>query len=72
MDDPLYRTPASHNIIYQNLWSIVLGAPMLLLMGVAARSVTMGWVCFGICIALLAFILVLQFRETLFHKKETT
>ena len=70
--DPLYRTPASHNIIYQNLWSIVLGAPMLLLMGVAARSVTMGWVCFGICIALLAFILVLQFRETLFHKKETT
>jgi ESS family glutamate:Na+ symporter len=68
--DPLYRTPTSHNLIYQNLWSIVLGAPMLLLMGVAARNRTMTWVCFGICIALFAFILILQFRNTLFHKKE--
>ena len=68
--DPLYRTPASHNLIYQNLWSIVLGAPMLLLMGVAARNRTMTWVCFGICIVLFAFILILQFRNTLFHKKE--
>jgi ESS family glutamate:Na+ symporter len=68
--DPLYRTPTSHNLIYQNLWSIVLGAPMLLLMGVAARSRTMTWVCFGICTALFAFILVLQFRDALFRKKK--
>ena len=67
--DPLYRTPASHNIIYQNLWSIVLGAPMLLMMGFAARNRFMAWVCFGICIALFAFILILQFRDTLFRKK---
>ena len=67
--DPLYKTPTSHNLIYQNLWSIVLGAPMLLLMGVAARSRTMTWVCFGICVVLFAFILVLQFRDRLFRKK---
>ena len=68
--DPLYRTPASHNIIYQNLWSIVLGAPMLLLMGFAARSRMMTWICFGICIALFVFILILQFRDAVFHKKQ--
>ena len=67
--DPLYRTPTSHNIIYQNLWSILLGAPMLLLMGFAARSRSMTWVCFGICVALFGFILVLQHRDRLFHKK---
>ena len=67
--DPLYRTPTSHNIIYQNLWSILLGAPMLLLMGFAARSRSMTWVCFGICVALFGFILVLQYRDRLFHKK---
>ncbi len=68
--DPLYKTPTSHNLIYQNLWSIVLGAPMLLLMGVAARSRTMTWTCFGICFLLFGFILLLQFRDQLFHRKK--
>ena len=68
--DPLYKTPTSHNLIYQNLWSIVLGAPMLLLMGFAARSRIMTWVCFGICIALFVFILILQFRDAIFYKKQ--
>ena len=67
--DPLFQTPASHNLIYQNLWSIVLGAPMLLLMGIAARSKTMTWMCLGICAALFAGILLLQFRDNLFRKK---
>ena len=67
--DPLFKTPTSHNLIYQNLWSILLGAPMLLLMGVAARSRTMTWLCFGICSVLFALILLLQFRDRLFHKK---
>ena len=67
--DPLFKTPASHNLIYQNLWSIVLGAPMLLLMGIAARSKTMTWMCLGICAALFAGILLLQFRDNLFRKK---
>ena len=65
--DPLYKTPASHNIIYQNLWSIVLGAPMLLLMssvpGNELRTAL-------ILVALFAFILVLQYRDKLFKKKK--
>ena len=68
--DPLFKTPVSHNLIYQNLWSIVLGAPMLLLMGVVAQSMTMTWITFGVLIALFAGILVLQFRDVLFKKKK--
>lgn len=67
--DPLYQTPTSHNIIYQNLWSILLGAPMLLLMGIAARDRSMTWICLGVCIVLFALILVLQLRDKLFHRK---
>ena len=67
--DPLFKTPTSHNLIYQNLWSIVLGAPMLLLMGVAARSRTMTWLCLGICSVLFLLILLLQFRDRFFRKK---
>ena len=43
---------------------------MLLLMGFAARSRMMTWICFGICIALFVFILILQFRDAIFHKKQ--
>ena len=67
--DPLFKTPASHNMIYQNLWSIVLGAPMLLLLGFVPRSMTHTWVCLGILAALFGFILLLQFRDRIFKKK---
>ena len=68
--DPLFDTPASHNLIYQNLWSIVLGAPMLLLLGFAARSLMWTWLTVAILVVLFAIILVLQFRDKLFKKKE--
>lgn len=61
--DPLFETPASHNLIYQNLWSIILGAPMLLLLGVVAQSITWTWTCLGIFTALFAAIFLLQLRN---------
>lgn len=61
--DPNYDTPASHNIIYQNLWAIVLGAPMLLMLGFVARSMTHLFVCFGILLLLFLAIAVFQFRK---------
>ena len=67
--DPLFQTPASHNLIYQNLWAILLGAPMLLLMGFVARSMTWTWIVLGILTALLGLILLLQFRDRLFKRK---
>lgn len=67
--DPLFETPASHNLIYQNLWSILLGAPMLLLMGFVARSVTWSWITMGILVVLFAGILLIQFRDKLRKKR---
>lgn len=58
--DPLFKTPASHNLIYQNLWSKILGAPMLLLLGFVARSMTWTWITFAIVIVLFLLILLLQ------------
>ena len=66
--DPYYKTPSSHNLIYQNLWSIVLGAPMLLLLGFAARSLTWAWLSLLIVTVLFAMILMLQFRDKLKKK----
>ena len=69
--DPLFKTPASHNLIYQNLWSIVLGAPMLLMMGFVPRSMTHQFVCMGIILLLFGLMLLLQYRDVLFKKKRT-
>ena len=68
--DPLFKTPASHNLIYQNLWSIVLGAPMLLMMGFVPRSMTHQFVCMGIIVLLFGIMLLLQYRDVLFKKKK--
>ena len=61
--DPTFDTPASHNLIYQNLWAIVLGAPMLLMLGFIPRSMTHLFVCFGILIVLFLAIFAFQFRN---------
>ena len=61
--DPNFDTPASHNLIYQNLWAIVLGAPMLLMLGFVARSMTHLYVCFAILLVLFVLIAVFQFGK---------
>ena len=66
--DPLFKTPASHNVIYQNLWSIILGAPMLLLMGFVARSMTWTWITLGATIVLFGGIVLLQYRRSILAK----
>ena len=71
--DPSFETPASNNIVYQNLWSIIIGFPMLLLMGYVAKSITWSWLCMGIMVLLLIFMLCLMFRfklKGLFQKKK--
>lgn len=68
--DPNFDTPASHNIIYQNLWAIVLGAPMLLMLGFVPRSMTHLYVCFGILVVLFLAILAFQYKDKLKAKKQ--
>lgn len=70
--DPLFKTPAANNVIYQNLWSIILGAPMLLLLGLVPQSMTMTWVSLGILAVLLALMLVLLWRTSIFKKAART
>lgn len=66
--DPQFATPASHNIIYQNLWAIVLGAPMLLMLGIVPRSMTHLFICLGILVVLFAVILLIQYRDKLLRR----
>lgn len=58
--DPEYETPAANNLITGSSFGIVFGAPVLLLVSMAAKSDLMVWVVLGlVCIylaALLAFI----------------
>ena len=50
--DPRFETPAAKNLIYQALWAVLMGFPLLLIMGFAPRS--LGWL-----VASLAFMTVL-------------
>jgi len=47
--DPGLRTPASKNLVFQTLWAVLTGFPMLLLMGFAPRSTTWILITLGIC-----------------------
>ena len=68
--DPLFSTPASHNLIYQNLWAIVLGAPLLLLMGFVAQSIPKLFITLGIVLVMLGVMFLLQYRDVLFGKRK--
>ena len=68
--DPLFSTRASHNLIYQNLWAIVLGAPLLLMMGIIPQSMPKLFICYGILAVMFGVMLLLQYRDVLFGKKK--
>jgi len=67
--DPTFKTPALNNMVYQTLWSVVLGAPVLLLMSTVAQ----GWdgliLAAVIFVVYFLFINVLIFRDKIFKKK---
>ncbi len=63
--DPSFETPASNNLVYQNLWSIIIGFPMLLLMGYIARSLSWSFICLGVMVVLLAVMLLVILRDKL-------
>ncbi|MGE4485640.1 MAG: hypothetical protein AB7C97_11085 [Oscillospiraceae bacterium] len=68
--DPLFGTPASANMIYQNIWAIIFGFPMLLLMGFVARSMTWTWITTGLLVLLLFAMEVVLFRRTIFRRRK--
>lgn len=56
--DPSFETPASNNLLIGSSFAIIFGAPLLVLISLAAESDLMVWVVFGlICIYLAALML---------------
>jgi ESS family glutamate:Na+ symporter len=68
--DPSFETPAAKNLVYQQLWAIVFGFPMLLLMGIAPQSTRMSWLVLAALVILLVAMIVLLFRSYIFKKKK--
>lgn len=68
--DPLLRTPASGNLIYQQVWAMVFGFPMLLLLGVVAQSLTMTWITLAAILGLFAVTFVILYRQFIFKRKK--
>ncbi len=70
--DPHFTTPAATNLVYQQLYAILFGFPVLLLLGFAPQSNTNLWITFIVLIVLLAGYTVLLFRDSIFKKKKKT
>lgn len=47
--DPLMKTPAANNLVLGSSFGIILGAPIMILVGLAAQSIAMAALCLGIC-----------------------
>lgn len=63
--DPKFETPASNNLVFQTLWAIVFGFPILLLMGYVTKSMLWAYLTLGIMIVLFAAFHALLFRKQL-------
>lgn len=72
--DPLFKTPAASNLVYQQLWAIVFGFPMLLLLGYAPigllGDMTNTWITLGALVVLFVAMNLILFRKQIFRKKK--
>ena len=68
--DPGFETPAANNLVYQQLWAIVFGFPMLLLLAVAPQSTTKSWITLGLLVVLFIVIEIIAFRSFIFKRKK--
>jgi len=67
--DPLFETPAAKNLVYQQLWAIIFGFPMLLLMGIAPQNTRISWLVLAILVLLFAAMTALLFRKYIFKRR---
>lgn len=67
--DPQFETPACDNMVFQSLYSIAFGAPILLSLG----SVGKGWIQLIVCLIIYVVIFVVLYllmrRDVIFKKK---
>lgn len=67
--DPKFETPAANNLVLQTLSAIVLGFPVLLLMGYAPKSLQATWITLAILVVFWAGLTVFMLRKKIFKKK---
>ena len=67
--DPDLSTPASPNMVYQTLYSVVIGAPVLLLMSFVVKSMTNLLIGLGIYIVYFVILYLIIIRDKIFKKK---
>jgi len=67
--DPSFETPAAKNLVYQQLWAIIFGFPMLLLMGFAPLNLRSSWITLLALVLLFAAMTVLLFRKYIFKRR---
>ena len=69
--DPLFETPAAENLIFQNLYAVLLGAPFLLVLGLIAQNQpATTWLVFGILAVYFLVLCGVLFGKLLFGKKK--
>lgn len=71
--DPKFETPAANNLVLQTLSAIVLGFPVLLLVGYAPQSLNATFITLGVLIVFWAVLTVFMLRTKIFkgRKKES-
>jgi ESS family glutamate:Na+ symporter len=68
--DPKFETPAANNLVLQSLAAIVLGFPVLLLMGFAPQSMTNALITLGVMVVFWAALTVFMLRTKIFKRKK--
>ena len=69
--DPKFETPAANNLVLQTLSAIVLGFPVLLLVGYAPQSLNATFITLGILVVFWVALTVFMLRTKIFKRKKT-
>ena len=67
--DPNFETPAADNLVLQQLPAIIFGAPLLLLVGFAGKSIENSLIIFVVVIIMFIVYNILLLRKLIFKKK---
>lgn len=67
--DPKFETPAANNLVLQTLPAVVLGFPVLLLVGYGPQSWNATLITLGCCIAVFTVFTLFLLRSKIFKKK---
>lgn len=68
--DPKFETPAANNLVLQTFPAIVLGFPILLILGYAPQSLTASVITLGVLFVLFLLMAGFIFRKKLFKRKK--